>query len=822
MKREDYIKKATARIFDSRQKRAVTAELEDHIAHRTQALEEIGYDPERAEAQGVEAMGDPAEICDQLGALHNRFYTPVWDIVFLLLWGGLLAGAYYALRQYVFGDVGLTALLNAGACLVPGCACLYGVWCLYQNHPVTAVLYALGLGGSGVYLYFLLQKLSATMGGRFANWQAFLFHQEILKHQGLYANDRAVAGGIAGLLAPGVLLLLAAVIYMLKKAALANTRLDNRLAHVFGRVGAVLGGSGVYLYFLLQKLSATMGGRFANWQAFLFHQEILKHQGLYANDRAVAGGIAGLLAPGVLLLLAAVIYMLKKAALANTRLDNRLAHVFGRVGAVLGGLCLAATIALGVKAPADVRAFAGEYKAVYAYLLQVTQGAKDMDALCAEIENSPYAFEIERTDDGELLTATYQHNYVLAQVEPQEIQSRAELEAEYQKEIARFQDSLEKLGSDPEMAKDISRTYAQSTREQAYRSQVSGIVRLGLNSDLVGTDLDKRSARFLTVDTAGRQALFDRKMAGKKDRVVLEQLSGVVPYKWKVEYTLQRLGNCCYDWTYLVGSDKYRCEAAFSAKRQDTATAAAMEQLDRVAATVEKNPKLRRADLARKIGAKLQAPQVSEDRYTAQYDSLGSRFDQLKEWAHQRYELSFQYQFGDYYFCLAGKPYSTVTLYDKDGCLLSSRFLVSGDFSGTHGNLRRPLLDRGYYDRQGNFYPQPHFVPAYTRDGKAYLYYYWKSPDGDATKNVQYLYAMDDPAARLEPTGAYIDSDGYLVTGVQVKEKQKDGSVTGSDGKTYCPYLRTGWTAQGKPRMAHQPSELEEMLQDLDTAQNTE
>lgn len=293
MKREDYIKKATARIFDSRQKRAVTAELEDHIAHRAQALEEIGYDPERAEAQGVEAMGDPAEICDQLGALHNRFYTPVWDIVFLLLWGGLLAGAYFALRQYVFGDVGLTALLNAGACLVPGCACLYGVWCLHQNHPVTAVLYALGLGGSGCICTFAA------------------------------------------------------------------------------------------------KLSATMGGRFANWQAFLFHQEILKHQGLYANDRAVAGGIAGLLAPGVLLLLAAVIYMLKKAALANTRLDNRLARAFGRLGAVLGVLCLAATIALGVKAPADLRAFAGEYKAVYAYLLQVTQGAKDMDACARRLRTAP-------------------------------------------------------------------------------------------------------------------------------------------------------------------------------------------------------------------------------------------------------------------------------------------------------------------------------------------------------------------------------------------------------------------------------------------------
>ena len=39
MKREDYVKKATARIFDDRQKRAVSAELEDHIAHRTAALE---------------------------------------------------------------------------------------------------------------------------------------------------------------------------------------------------------------------------------------------------------------------------------------------------------------------------------------------------------------------------------------------------------------------------------------------------------------------------------------------------------------------------------------------------------------------------------------------------------------------------------------------------------------------------------------------------------------------------------------------------------------------------------------------------------------
>ena len=46
--------------------------------------------------------------------------------------------------------------------------------------------------------------------------------------------------------------------------------------------------------------------------------------------------------------------------------------------------------------------------------------------------------------------------------------------------------------------------------------------------------------------------------------------------------------------------------------------------------------------------------------------------------------------------------------------------------------------------------------------------------------------------------------------------------MIGSDGNKFYPYLRTGWTAQCKPCMSHQPSELDEMLQDLDTAQNTE
>ncbi len=109
-----------------------------------------------------------------------------------------------------------------------------------------------------------------------------------------------------------------------------------------------------------------------------------------------------------------------------------------------------------------MRAFAGEYKAVYAYLLQVTQ-RQGYGRPVGGSWSSPYAFEDAPTDDGELLSATYQHNYVLAQVEPQEIQSRAELEANT-KGDRQVASSLEKLGSDPEMAEEISRTYAQSHR----------------------------------------------------------------------------------------------------------------------------------------------------------------------------------------------------------------------------------------------------------------------------------------------------------------------------------------------------------------------
>ena len=94
----DYIKDATSKIFDAKEKRKVEAELTDHILKHKEFNEEIGYDAEKAEEMAVEKMGEGTDIAEQLGTLHIDFYTPVGDIICTVIWLLLLGGAYYLLK----------------------------------------------------------------------------------------------------------------------------------------------------------------------------------------------------------------------------------------------------------------------------------------------------------------------------------------------------------------------------------------------------------------------------------------------------------------------------------------------------------------------------------------------------------------------------------------------------------------------------------------------------------------------------------------------------------------------------------------------------
>ena len=74
---------------------------------------------------------------------------------------------------------------------------------------------------------------------------------------------------------------------------------------------------------------------------------------------------------------------------------------------------------------------------------------------------------------------------------------------------------------------------------------------------------------------------------------------------------------------------------------------------------------------------------------------------------------------------------------------------------------------------------------------------------------ANYTPSYESGSSDCQPGEVTISDDGLL-------------SVMPRQRSAFHVVIRTGWTAQGKPCMAHQPSELEEMLQDLDTAQNTE
>lgn len=68
-----------------KEKRALRAELEGHIADHAEALEEKGLAPEEAAAKAEEAMGDASETAKALAQCYSRFWLWVGRGVNLLL-----------------------------------------------------------------------------------------------------------------------------------------------------------------------------------------------------------------------------------------------------------------------------------------------------------------------------------------------------------------------------------------------------------------------------------------------------------------------------------------------------------------------------------------------------------------------------------------------------------------------------------------------------------------------------------------------------------------------------------------------------------------
>lgn len=113
MNEQEFLQKATSKIYSFRKKQIIAGELHDHILLKKQRFEEAGYTEEQAKEKSVEAMGNAEDIAETLSKLHkSRNVLP--ELAAFLIAVGLSSAAYYLLRTYAFGDPGVISLLISG------------------------------------------------------------------------------------------------------------------------------------------------------------------------------------------------------------------------------------------------------------------------------------------------------------------------------------------------------------------------------------------------------------------------------------------------------------------------------------------------------------------------------------------------------------------------------------------------------------------------------------------------------------------------------------------------------------------------------------
>jgi len=239
MGKKEYLDASTAKIFNSDAKVMVTTELESHIDERTDSFREIGYDDETSEQKATQLMGETDTVAAQFGELHNDFYNPVFDIIYFVVWTGLLGGLFYLFKEYVFGDCGLSSLLLSGVCLSFALMTGYSVISLFRNRLLPIIFSFFGTVLTGVFNYFLLVELDKNMGKRFSNLISFIFSTDIPDKSNYYDTKKIILC-ISLFSVVAILTFLFSLIYYIKVKRLDNTKTDNKVMHLLVRFSAVL------------------------------------------------------------------------------------------------------------------------------------------------------------------------------------------------------------------------------------------------------------------------------------------------------------------------------------------------------------------------------------------------------------------------------------------------------------------------------------------------------------------------------------------------------------------------------------------------------
>ena len=168
MKKKEYLDSATKKIFNATAQKMVEEELGGHIDERREVYAGFMENDGIAEEKAVADMGEAALVSESFGEIHNDFYKPAWDIVSLLLHGGLLGGLYYLAQRYVSGDAGMFCALPAAAALAVSLMLADEALCLKRRKLAPSLFSVLRLGGTGAFLYYIFWEIDGAVSSDFS------------------------------------------------------------------------------------------------------------------------------------------------------------------------------------------------------------------------------------------------------------------------------------------------------------------------------------------------------------------------------------------------------------------------------------------------------------------------------------------------------------------------------------------------------------------------------------------------------------------------------------------------------------------------------
>lgn len=708
MSKKDYISSASKKIYNYNEKKSVEDELDSHISEKIAYWTEIGYDDETAEQKALESMGDAELICDELGELHNDSYSPTLDIVYISIWAVVLSGIYFLLNKFIFGDAGAISL------------------------DISAIF---------VGIAFALGHVSiATKRGK---WQSLLL----------------------SLIATG--------------------------------------GTGLYLYKILEELNYRFNGDIRVFFQFVIHSTI--HSGSnYAPKSALNLAFSIIMSLISLGIIIAVVNQIKAQANVNTLFDNKAKRIVTKLTRYFSTLSLAVVIVFGVKYFADVNTLYNEYVSAQNLALEIADECatkKDIDKF---IKDNNLSFETSKDSKGKTTNYYYKSNYTTIDISFENDEDSNDIPTPTSDEmkaiVEAYNDTVNQYLNRPIIKEAVSIINKQSSI-----TKTKTVYTIRVNAD---TSEFKDNHRSLSLK---------KLMLSDEDE---ERLRKFIPFNnnemnyQRDFYTTIRPGSLCIQKRNRVGQDKYSFE--YLVKYTDTFYTESREFLssmpsenefyekrNSIVDTIKSNPNMSYSQIAKATNTKLEKPSFSADELITE---LGFEYakKERKNIIRSSYDSLVVFKINDEWsFNVIGHPAEYIQFYhyDKMGGLpfemqpISDRSAQSTSMLFDFGKTSI----RGYYfDRYGKCYTSPDRVPCYKSDGTRLDYITITEYTGDTSiGNIKTNYYSDSKSIYYEVDKCYIDENGYVIYAPSSIEQHDDGYYYTPSNKKYVLAKSASWDENG-------------------------